>query len=139
MAAAEKKVEPAQSDKNPLAADTALTAGAKPEGLPGLWPLHAMPRRRRAEAVRQMAVVTEKFSKLSDEQPDENGEIELDMSKVGVMADAIEVMADIEDYLVAVAQPGHEDQVKEWALAADDSALMAAFGWYVRTFQPGEA
>lgn len=137
--AAKKAAAAPVEEKNPLAANSALAAGAKPEGLPGLWPLHAMPRRKRAEAVRQMADVTERFAKLSDEEPDENGEIELDMSKVAVMADAIEVMADIEEYLATVAQPGHEDEVKEWAAAASDTDLMAAFGWYVRTFQPGEA
>lgn len=128
-------------EKNPLVADaTAAAARAeKPDGMPAVWPIVGMPRRKRATVFRSIATISEGLQRLSDVAANEDGEIEIDLSKIGVMADFLELAEDIADLLVESAAPGQEDAMRAWAEKADETVLASTFGWYMSTMNPGEA
>lgn len=141
MTAAKKKAAPAKPpagpEKNPLVGQVTRV---RPDGMPPLWPLHAMPRRERAAALRQTEKLSEGFMSLQEGvQPNDDGEIELDLSKLGVMADFTDLCADIADFLVDCSAPQEKDAMRTWVDGVPDAELAGAFSYYMATMQPGEA
>lgn len=117
-------------------------APVKPEGAPDFVPLLQLPRRRRAEVIRLVKGLVKKQKELGlSESPDaENIELtddeqqERNLDRAAAM---FELLAEFEDLLRAVARdPEH---FAAWIENANDADLSAAAGWYMRTFQTGEA
>lgn len=113
---------------------TAEVEAVKPAGSPGLWPLFKLPRRTRADVLRKFRDLQAREDVFERFKGHEGDEQSVDMNDA---ADLYDVLADIEEILVAVAAPGAD--VAAWAAKASDEDIMHLFNWYAEQLQPGEA
>lgn len=106
----------------------------KPAGMPLALPLHAIPRRQRAEAVTRLRTCFDSLKAARAALNDNS------LSNTERYAQAQIAYADVEDLLVSVAAPGHHtDQMRAWLGSVEDEVLIAALAWYSATHTPGEA
>lgn len=100
-----------------------------PKGAPTLLPLHKHRRRHRPKIVRALLQIQERYEATNDDA--------LTDGSLESAADALELLADIEDIIIAAA--ADPKAAEEWAAKASDEELMALLEWYTVVMQPGEA
>lgn len=133
------------SNEQPTYVDTANEAPAEPPpGAPELVPLLQLPRRRRADVVRRLGELRKHQNELpqavqAGEQPDPDAERtpEQEQAMLDQAAGMFDLLADMEEMLAEVAKD--RQAFDAWLSQADDQALTALAGYYLRTFQVGEA
>jgi hypothetical protein len=120
------------------------TPPEKPEGSPAVVPLLQLPRRRRAEVVRKLGNLRERQRDLPDigdaealADDDAERTPEQEKAMLDRAAAMFDLFADFEELLVEVAED--PEAMRAWLTSADDQALSALTGYYMRTFQAGEA
>lgn len=132
------------ADNDDLAAEALIE---RPEGLPELRPLVALPRRTRAAFVRGLAAMRDRLPAEFVEQVTADGDASDAVQAAAEAIDGgrnlhiaavfIDIAADYEDLLALAAVD--EDAYRAWAAAASDEELQAAFSWYNAQNPAGEA
>lgn len=121
---------------------------AKPDGAPELVPLLQLQRRRRAHVIRRLSELRKHqnelpqsaLAELAEDEEAEGGQErtpEQEQEMFAYTASMFDLLADAEELLTEVAKD--REAFTEWVAQADDQALMALAGYYLRTLQPGEA
>lgn len=119
------------------------TPPAKPEGAPELVPLLQLPRRKRADVIRRLGGLRERQQHLpepgEDDVPEQTEQMSPEQEKETLdrAAQMFELLADFEEMLAEVA--ADRDEFTAWVAQADDEQLSRLAGYYLRTFQVGEA
>lgn len=117
----------------------------RPEGMPEVWPLHSIPRRKRIAPMERCDVILEmigmhvdKDGSVSVRGVGEDGDVDIEELDISV-AKLTRMAAEAEDFLVEVAAPGQADVMREWAQGVDDMTLINGWTWYMEVYPPVEA
>lgn len=134
---AKQATDEAADDANP--AVERARRGTKPDGMPPLWPLHALPRRQRAAVLRKFQEVPaalERAKKLGEELR-ERDDLSDQQKVMRLVTIETELYAELEEFLISVAS--QRGAMEEWVRSADNEALLDGFHWWAETMRPGEA
>lgn len=114
---------PAPGLVDTLQAEAAGAIPSAPVGAPALVPFHQLDRRKRAAVTKVVAELMPKVEKYVD-APAPSGSLTEGQS-LGFLAEALEWVADIEDFLLVVAVD--RERMTQWVKSADDAALLGLF------------
>lgn len=118
--------------------DEAQAAPAeKPEGAPDLTPLLKLPFDKRADVLEALADITDAQAKADAEFPDAEGDKEDQGVSVRRAAALFRLMGKLEGMLRQVAVDA--ESFDAWREHSNDNDLSQLAGYYMRTFQVGEA
>lgn len=109
----------------------------KPEGAPELLPILRLPRRRRGAVVASVMRLNEAQQEFAGDSDAETVTVDIKSLSPERAERMFDLLADLEDVLRGVA--ADQAAFDAWAENADDGALSALFGFYMKTFQVGEA
>lgn len=123
---------------NPAVAEAEAILRERPEGMPGVYPLHALPRRKRADVELRLADCVDALDQVRKDQEalqesDQAGMLRLHAKTQAAVQDIAEALA------LGAVGPDAEKALLEWAEKADEATVLQGFAWYMGTLQPGEA
>lgn len=152
---AAKKVRAPIPDAKADAANPALAAveaeqmgRIRPEGMPVVWPLHALPRRQRTAVKRGLGDVQAKLhalreqmhalqAELPDVDTDESMTAEQRHRAQNIMADMEDASTDALEVMAQAAQ--QPEAFTAWGDTLEEQQIFDAFAWFGRTLAAGEA
>lgn len=115
--------------------DDAAAPVKKPEGAPDLTPLLQLPRRQRASVMRKLDGLLKRQASIP--AVPEQGEDDDQTATLERAAGMFDLLADFEELLRDVSKD--KPLYDAWLEGANDADLTALAGYYMRTFQAGEA